>query len=106
MTNKILLRLELQALSSPEESTLQYKPTNLTLADLIRHIRLYQGLPTKDEVETYYGLYKSYEDGILTYIEPFNKALANCKGCGTDFYQAYIAYCEHLTKQFKLINNL
>ncbi len=106
MINKLLLQLELQALSSADDSTLQYKPTNLDLADLLRHIRLYKEIPLEHSMDTFYSFYKDYKEGVLHYVVPYNKLLANCKGYGTDFDQAYIDYCEKLAAKFKLTYEL
>lgn len=100
MVNKLLLQLELQAISAVEDIT------NLHTADLIRHTRLLVANPNRQEVELYYSLVKKYQNGILTYIEPLNKALANCVGCGTDANQAYISYCEKLAKNFRIIHGV
>ncbi len=100
--NKLLLELELHALSSV---VINRRLDNLHLADVIRTIRL-SGSEPLGNTERWYSAYTSYSEGILTYIKPFNKALANCKGCGTNLEQAYIDYCERLAAQFKLVHGL
>lgn len=99
---KALLEIELLALSSFELAT-----PNLIVADTIRHMRLCKEVPTSEDiVESYYSSFNVDKNGILTYITPKHHALVNCKGCGTDFAQAYIDYCERLAVQFKLLNRL
>lgn len=100
MANKLLLQLELQAISAVEYIT------NLHTADLIRHTRLLVDNPNRQEVEWYYSSVRKYQNGILTYVEPINTTLANCVGCGTDTNQAYISYCEKLAKNFRIIHGV
>lgn len=103
MNTLLLKRLEYLALSSATEQEL-YSPTELQIADLLRHIRLHKELPKHlDEVEQFYSVYREYKNGILYIVDPLNRSLANCKGYGTDTDQAYLSYCENLAKQFTIV---